>query len=103
MNKQKKTIDVDYIAGLAKLEIDESKKSRFQEEMQNIVDYVDLLSELNVENIIPTAHAAQMKNVWREDVSENDFSREVMLKNAPELFDEGTIKVPQVLPGEGTA
>ena len=50
---------------------------------------------------MPTAHAVEMKNVWRNDESKESFPREEMLKNAPDLVDDELIKVPQVLPGEG--
>ena len=103
MSENSKIIDVNYIAELAKIEIDPSEKEVFQKDMENIVTYVNQLSELDIEGVEPTAHTVKMENIWREDKAENSFAREVMLSNAPDTIDEELIRVPQVLPGEGTA
>jgi aspartyl-tRNA(Asn)/glutamyl-tRNA(Gln) amidotransferase subunit C len=93
-------IDVAYVAELARLELDSAEKERFQKDMESILGYIEQLNELDVTNIEPTAHAAPMTNVWREDKAGKTFPREKMLENAPATVDEELIKVPQVLPGE---
>ena len=103
MSEKNKIIDVDYVAKLARIDIDTEKKEMFQKDMESIVEYVNQLSELDVDDVIPTAHAVEMNNILREDINESSFDRETMLKNAPEVIDDELIKVPQVLPGEGTA
>ncbi len=97
----KPVIDVSYIARLAKLELDPSSVNRFQKDMESIVGYVDLLSELDLEGVEPTAHPVASKNVWREDVPGESFSHELMLKNAPAVLDDELIRVPQVISEEG--
>ena len=71
--------------------------------MEAIVGYVEMLNELDVTGIEPTAHAVERVNVLAEDQSSAPFKREVMLANAPETINGELVKVPQVLPGEGTA
>jgi aspartyl-tRNA(Asn)/glutamyl-tRNA(Gln) amidotransferase subunit C len=93
-------IDVKYVAALARLELDKEKEERLQKEMETILQYVASLSELDVSNIEPTAHAVQMTNICRQDVSAAPFSREEMLANAPETVNGELIKVPAVMPGE---
>jgi aspartyl-tRNA(Asn)/glutamyl-tRNA(Gln) amidotransferase subunit C len=93
-------IDVAYVAELARLELDSSEKERFQKDMESILGYIEQLNELDVTGIEPTAHAAPMTNVWREDKAGETFQREKMLQNAPATVDEELVKVPQVLPGE---
>lgn len=102
MNKNK-IIDVDYVAKLARIEISESKKAALQKDMSSIVNYVNQLSELDIEGVIPTAHAVEMNNVWREDLSADSYDRDIMLENSPALAGDELIRVPQVLPGEGEA
>ncbi len=97
---EKKIIDVKYVAALARLELDEDKEQRLQKEMETILNYVNSLSELDVSGIEPTAHAVQMTNVLRNDVSSSTFPRDVMLANAPETVGGELIKVPAVIPGE---
>ncbi len=97
------SIDVGYIAGLARIELDPADKERLQHDMEAIIGYIEQLSELNVDGIEPTAHAVPMTNVWREDRAGMPLGREAMLANAPATIDGELLKVPQVLPGEGMA
>jgi aspartyl-tRNA(Asn)/glutamyl-tRNA(Gln) amidotransferase subunit C len=93
-------IDVKYVAALARLELDKVKEARLQGEMETILQYVASLSELDVSNIEPTAHAVQMTNIYRQDVSASPFPRDEMLANAPETVNGELVKVPAVMPGE---
>jgi aspartyl-tRNA(Asn)/glutamyl-tRNA(Gln) amidotransferase subunit C len=93
-------IDVKYVAALARLELDKEKEERLQREMETILQYVASLSELDVSNIEPTAHAVQMTNIYRQDVSGSPFLREEMLANAPGTVNGELVKVPAVMPGE---
>lgn len=97
----KQTIDVKYVAELARLRLPEESIAKLQQDMENIISYIEELNELDVAEIEPTAHASLLSNVYREDVAQEPFGR-VMLKNAPELVNEETIKVPRILPGEGS-
>ncbi len=101
MNKD--IIDVDYIAALARLELDSELHDKFQQDMDAILGYVDMLSELDLSDIEPTAHAASLNNVWREDRKSEPLGQEIMLKNAPDILDDELIKVPRVLAEEGGA
>lgn len=94
-------IDVGYVASLARLEIAPEKKEKLQKDMNEILAYIEQLEELDVSGIEPTAHAALLTNVVREDVAGKSYPRDVMLANAPAEVDEELIKVAQVLPGEG--
>ena len=100
-NTNNAAIDVKYVAELARIELADEAVEKLQRDMQNIVDYIELLSELDVSDIEPTAHAAALTNVVREDVCKDSFPRETMLANAPAVLNGETVKVPQVLPGEG--
>ncbi len=94
-------IDVAYVARLARIELDEAKLEQLRRDMGAIVGYIDELKECDVTGIEPTAHAAGLCNVWREDVPAEVYSREAMLANAPAVVNGELIKVPQTLPGEG--
>ncbi len=94
-------IDVKYVAELARIELAPEAVEKLQRDMQGIVSYIEQLNELDVSGIEPTAHAAALTNVERDDVAKTPFPREKMLANAPAVLNGETIKVPQVLPGEG--
>lgn len=98
---EKNDIDVKKIAELARIELDENKIDQLQSEMQTIIEYVDHLSDLDLEGIEPTAHASPMSNVMRNDTKHSSLKRSKMLENAPETIDEELLEVPKVLPGEG--
>lgn len=100
----KNTIDVTKVAELARLEIAPELKEKLQSEMEAIVGYVEMLSELDTDGIEPTAHAVERVNADRGDSPAiREFTREEMLANAPETIEGELVKVPQVLPGEGMA
>jgi aspartyl-tRNA(Asn)/glutamyl-tRNA(Gln) amidotransferase subunit C len=94
-------VDISHIANLARLGLDEKAKEKLAKEFASIVSYVELLKEVDVSGIEPTAHAAPLANILREDAARPSFTREAMLANAPENIDNELIKVKQVLPGEG--
>ena len=95
-------IDIGYVAALARLEISEEHLPKLQKDLDNIVGYIASLSELDLTGVEPTAHAAALTNVWREDEAKPSYDRDRMLANAPALIDGDLIRVPQVLPGEGS-
>ena len=97
---KKPVIDVSYVAQLAKLKLDSTSMDKFQKDMENIVEYIDLLGELELNDVKPTAHPVSAENVWREDREANSFPQDIMLKNAPVVLDEELIRVPQVISSE---
>ncbi len=103
VQKRSEGIDVAKVALLARLKLDPAQLEKLQPEMEAIVGYVEMLSELDVDGIEPTAHAVDRVNVLRDDVPGNPFPRDVMLSNAPATVNGELVKVPQVLPGEGEA
>jgi aspartyl-tRNA(Asn)/glutamyl-tRNA(Gln) amidotransferase subunit C len=94
---KKSVIDVGYVAQLARLELEPLSMSKYQKDMENIINYIDLLGELDLENVEPTAHPVTSNNVWREDVAEESFLQDIMLENAPAVVDDKLIRVPQVI------
>lgn len=103
MASSEKGIDVAHIAALARLKLTDEAAAKLEKEMESIVAYVEMLSELNVDGIEPTAHAVPRSNVLREDVRKESFPREEMLANAPAVVDQELVRVPQVLAEEGMA
>lgn len=89
--------DVEKVANLARLELSEDEKKHLHSEMDNIVEYVNMLAELDLKDIEPTAHAMPLTNVIREDIEKESYPRDEMLENAPETVDDELIKVHQVI------
>lgn len=74
---------VRYIASLSKLELTGEEQKQAGRDMEKMLDYIDLLEELDTEDAEPAFHIFPVENVFREDVVTNgDGSRET-LGNAP--------------------
>ena len=85
--------DVQHVALLSRLELNDAELARYAEELSKIFKHVDELSKLDVSHVEPTAHPLPMKNVFREDVVRMGLTNAEALANAPER--EGNyFKVP---------
>jgi len=100
MGDSKSDIDVAYVAKLARLDISEEQVESLQKDMEAILNYIDLLGELDVSDIEPTAHAAPLHNIARVDEAAQFENRDGIIANAPATIEDELIRVPQVMPGE---
>ncbi|AEG15261.1 Aspartyl/glutamyl-tRNA(Asn/Gln) amidotransferase subunit C [Desulfofundulus kuznetsovii DSM 6115] len=88
--------DVEHVALLARLELSEEEKQMYTKQLNAILEYAQMLNELNTDDIPPTAHVLPLKNVWREDEVGEHLPPEEVLANAPET--EGQFfKVPRIV------
>ncbi len=78
------TIDVAYVAELARLELSSEEKNTFQRLLETIVRYVEKIGELNLDGIEPTLHGQTLVNAFREDKVVPSFDRARALENAPD-------------------
>lgn len=90
------TTDVEHVARLARLELDDSEKKLFAEQMDTIIGYVEKIRELETDGVIPTSHAVPVENAFREDAVQPSIGLEKALKNAP-LQAESFFIVPKVI------
>ena len=87
---------VKHIAKLGRLELTPEEEKLFQEQLGNILGYVDKLKELNIDNVEPLVHASEMTNVFREDKPKPSLDKKLVLDNSPQK-DENFFKVPKVI------
>ena len=87
------------VAKLAKLEFTNEEIEKYQQELNEILNYIDMLDELDTENIRPLSQINNDTNNLKEDEVKPSLLVEDALKNAPETVD-GTIVVPKVVGGE---
>ncbi len=88
--------EVENIAHLARLDIDDSQKESMAAQLSNILQYIDKLKDVNVQGVKPFSGAAFTNNVFREDKLKPSFGPEVTLANAPERDDDFYI-VPKTI------
>jgi aspartyl-tRNA(Asn)/glutamyl-tRNA(Gln) amidotransferase subunit C len=87
---------VKHVAHLARLAITEEEAEKFTKQLDAIITFAEQLNELDTENVEPTSHVLELKNVLREDIPGPGLPREEVLKNAPKHQD-GQIKVPAII------
>ncbi|MGN0160562.1 MAG: Asp-tRNA(Asn)/Glu-tRNA(Gln) amidotransferase subunit GatC [Lachnospiraceae bacterium] len=87
---------IDYVGILAKLELSAEEKEQAKKDMTNMLDYIDMLNELNTDGVEPMSHVFAVNNVFREDVVVNGDDRENIIANAPESKD-GSFMVPKTV------
>ena len=91
------TDDVHHLAQLSSLQLDTNQVESLRLDLENIVGYIEQLSELDTIGVKPTYQVTDLQNVWREDeVDDYGVSRESLLAMAP-AADKNQIKVPKVL------
>ena len=90
------SIDVPYLARLARLEITPEEVELFGGQLGRILDHVEQMNKLDISGIEPTAHAITVFDVIREDVEGESLPKAVILENAPHNAN-GLFVVPKVL------
>jgi len=97
-----KTIDtktVKHVAFLVRLGISEEEAEKFSGQFSSIIDYFNMLNEVDTTNVPPASDIANAENVLREDVVQPSMNHEEFLKNAPQS-ECGYVKVPTILGDE---
>jgi aspartyl-tRNA(Asn)/glutamyl-tRNA(Gln) amidotransferase subunit C len=94
--------DVEYVAALANLQLPSAERERMEKDLNSILDYIDMLSEVDTSNVEPMAQVQSVSgNVTasdplRADELQPSLPRELALKNAPQ-GDGSFFRVPKVI------
>ena len=85
------------VAHLARIALSDEEASRYQEQMDQILKYVEQLNRIDVTGIEPTAHASAVFDVVRDDVATGgSLSQEAALQNAPAVSHD-QFRMPKVV------
>ena len=88
--------DVQKVAYLARLQINEEDLEKYSEQLEKILNYVSELEKIDTQGIVPTTRAVEVINNTREDSVEPTNVREELLDLAPNR--EGDFfRVPKIL------
>ncbi len=88
--------EVEHIAWLARIELTEEEKKLFTEQFNTILDYFEIIRELDTEDVPPTSHVVDLTNAFREDEVRPSLVAREALKNAPKK-ERGFIKAPKII------
>jgi len=87
------------IALLARLEIPEDKIETMQAQLQEILSYFEMLSELDTSEVPPTVFQHTSSSVFREDCVRESYPQHIPLEQAPESHLE-YFRTPRVVEEE---
>tara|TARA_B100000809_G_scaffold146451_1_gene144002 strand:- start:269 stop:571 length:303 start_codon:yes stop_codon:yes gene_type:complete len=97
MSKKNITIDeVKHIAKLSKLNIPDDELDYYVSEMDQIINYFNLLSEVDTSGIEPMTHVSDIKNVTRDDQSKSSLKASDAIQNCADTFGR-FIRIPKIL------
>ena len=88
--------EVEHIADLARLHLEEDEIVRFQQQLSDILDQIGILQSVETSAVDSTTSDAQKDSRLREDIPGKAMSREEVLKNAPDVKSH-QFRVPPVL------
>ena len=88
--------EVEKIAHLARLGIDEKDVPDYAENLSRILGLVEQMSAVDTSQVEPMAHPLELAQRLREDVVTEVNQRELLQENAPAVED-GLFLVPKVI------
>ena len=87
--------EVEHVARLARLRLAPDELEKMRAQLSNILDHIDLLKEVDVSDVAPTAKVTDLLNILRADEVRASLPREDVLANAPDQQD-GMFKVKAI-------
>ncbi|GAB4111487.1 MAG: Asp-tRNA(Asn)/Glu-tRNA(Gln) amidotransferase subunit GatC [Roseiflexaceae bacterium] len=91
--------ETEHVARLARLRLAPEELEKMREQLSNILDYIEMLQELDVRDVPLTAQVTDMVNMLRPDVVWASLSQEDALANAPAKA-EGMFRVKAIFEEE---
>lgn len=85
-----------HIANLANLTLEENETDKYLENLQDILNFADVVNTAPVENLDITIGTNEAKNIFRKDEVKIFEDTESLLKNVPDK-DQNMFKIPKVI------
>lgn len=86
------------VASLARLKVSDAEVETLLGDLTAILDYVDVLNEVDTTGVQPMVHAVELHDVLRDDVLVESLPRCEALRNAPRT-DGQHFLVPTIIEG----
>jgi len=88
--------EVAHLATLSRLALTDDELDHFAGQLDVIIGAVARVQEVAAAGIPPTTHAAELVNVFRDDVVVSQLPADVVLRQAP-AAELGRFRVPRIL------
>lgn len=85
-----------HIAKLACLNIKDEEIEEYRKNLQDILNFANIIDGVNTDNVSETVTSTDNVNVFREDEIREFADMDLLLKNAPES-ESGMFSIPKVL------
>jgi len=87
--------EVEHVAGLANLKLSRQEISKFQKQLSEVLNYVEILKEVKAKDVEPTSQVTGLENVFREDKTEKCLTQEEALSGTKQKH-KGRFKVKAI-------
>ena len=88
--------EILHIANLASLNIKEEEIEEYRKNLEEILNFANIVNDVDTENVSETIGSTNNVNVFREDEIKEFKDKELLLQNAPEQ-DRGMFNIPKVI------
>ncbi len=88
--------EVEKVAHLARLELNENEINNHAEQLEKILEYINQLEKIDTNDVPCTTRAIEVTNVFRKDQKKNFECTEEILKLGPSREDK-YFKVPKII------
>ena len=88
--------EILHIADLAHLNLEEEKVEQYLINLQDILNFANIVNEAKVDDLDVTVGTNEVKNVFRKDEVKQFDNIEGLMQNAPEQA-QNMFKIPKVL------
>jgi aspartyl-tRNA(Asn)/glutamyl-tRNA(Gln) amidotransferase subunit C len=89
--------EIKHIAELSRLDLSAEEIEKYRNQLGSILDYVAMLDEVKVNDVVPTAQVSGLMDIFREDMAKpwNADEAEAALNQSER--ENGNVKVKRVL------
>ena len=88
--------EILHIANLANLTLEENEVQQYLDNLQEILDFANIVNNANVDNLDITIGANEAKNVFRKDEVKIFEDNQALLENAISK-EQNMFKIPKVI------
>lgn len=90
--------EVKHVAKLARIKLTDEEVKKFGKQLSGVLDYMDILKEVNTDNVPETSQVTGLQNVMENDeVLPSQSKREELLKCSELPIDSHQIRVLKTL------
>jgi aspartyl-tRNA(Asn)/glutamyl-tRNA(Gln) amidotransferase subunit C len=82
------SIDIDYVARLARIELDAGERDLYARQLADVLSHFARIQQADVGGVEPLAHPFVEENVWDDDIPRPCLTPEQALANAPAARDQ---------------